>query len=267
MRSNTLAVFASALFVGIVAWWVMLHVNQTTTSDQLQLWAACYQVIAFVGAIAGLVISSRWGGVRSVTGRAILAFSIGLLFQCFGQSAYSFYIYFLNQPIPYPSIGDIGFFGSIPCYLYGSYMLAKISGASFRQSYVKSLSAIILPLLLLGFSYLIFLRDYAFDWTQPLKIFLDFGYPFGQAIYISAAILAVSLSWRQLGGLMRLPLFVFAIALLAQYISDFTFLFRANHGTYYAGGIADLMYATAYFLMTLAIIYIGQTYNTIRDSK
>ncbi|MBI2008162.1 hypothetical protein HYS82_00720 [Candidatus Amesbacteria bacterium] len=49
----------------------------------------------------------------------------------------------------------------------------------------------------------------------------------------------------------RVVFIIFALAV--QYITEFTFLYTSGQGTYYNASFVDLMYATAYFLMTLGI--------------
>jgi hypothetical protein len=83
---------------------------------------------------------------------------------------------------------------------------------------------------------------------------LDFGYPFGQAIYISIAILAFLFSRRLLSGLMRPKILLILAALCMQYASDFTFLYQSHHNTWKAGGVNDYMYLIAYFIMTIALL-------------
>jgi hypothetical protein len=260
--------FAVFLFLVSFLWWFILHfVHQGTTSDQLQLWGATYQLIAWYGAITGLIVSKRWGGHKSYVGKAIIAFSIGLLFQCFGQTTYSFYVYALQQPIPYPSIGDIGFFGSIPCYFYGAFMLARVAGAKFSMRTLSSkIQAVVIPLALLIVSYFVFLTGYVFDFSHPLTIFLDFGYPFGEALYVSMAILAVSFSWKRLGGVMRFPIMLFIFALVIEYFCDFSFLYEAKLGIYYSGGLNDLLYSFSYTAMAIALVYIGHMYKRIQNT-
>lgn len=266
VKHSYAAQIAFALFGALVAWWVTLQMSGAT-SEALQLWAAAYQVVAFFGACVGFVIAYNWGGHSSVVGRAILAFSTGLLLQCFGQTSYSFYIYYLNQPVPYPSVGDIGYFGSVFAYLYGAIALARAAGVQVTlKSYRGQLLAVLLPLLMLVTSYFFFLRGYAFDDSAWMKTFLDFGYPFGQALYVSVALLAYFLSRNVLGGMMRTPILVFIGALVLQYFSDFTFLYQASQGTWSAGGINDALYLTSYFAMTLAILYIGHVFVRIQKS-
>ena len=99
-----------------------------------------------------------------------------------------------------------------------------------------------------------FLQKYEFDWGQPLKIFLDFGYPFGQAIYVSLALLTYTLSKSVLGGIMKKKILFILFAFLMQYVADYNFLFQSSRGTWANGGYGDFLYFLAYFLMTLGLL-------------
>lgn len=266
VAKNRAALAVVMLYIVLLVWWTILHATRAS-SDALLLWGSVYQVVCWFGAVAGLVVSKRWGGMRSLVGRAAMAFSIGLLCQAFGQTAYALYVFYFHIEIPYPSIGDVGYFGSIPFYMYGAWALARVSGARVSlRAYHNQAIALFLPLILLLVSYLIFLNGYEFDWTQPLKVFLDFGYPLGQAVYVSIAILAFILSRKVLGGIMRPAMLFFIVALVAQYLCDFTFLYQAKIGTFYAGGPNDLMYATSYLFMSIALLYIGSMFEKIKNS-
>src|SRR6185295_13042924 len=138
----------------------------------------------------GFYIAELWGGFKSLVGRANLAFAMGLLAQSFGQIVFSYFFY-KGIDTPYPSIADIGFFGSIPFYIYGAFLLVQFYNNKKSISTVKNLSLVfIIPFGMLILSYIIFLNGYQFDWSNPLTILLDFGYPLGQSIYVSLAILA-----------------------------------------------------------------------------
>jgi hypothetical protein len=43
-------------------------------------------------------------------------------------------------------------------------------------------------------------------------------------------------------------------ALLVQYSADYSFLFRFNRGTWYAGDFSDYLYLLAYILMIIALL-------------
>jgi hypothetical protein len=190
-------------------------------------------------------------------GRAILAFAIGLLLQTFGQTVFSFYNLVSQVEIPYPSLADLGFFGSIPLYVYGTLMLAKASGVNVSlKTFSSKIQAIVIPLVLLGFSYSLFLRGYEFDWSSPLRVFLDFGYPLGQAFYVSLALLAYLLTKKTLGGIMKNKVLFILIALVVQYVADYNFLTQAYAGTWQNGGYGDLIYLTAYLFMAIGLIQL-----------
>jgi hypothetical protein len=248
---------------------IILITNPGIDDNNIRIWAMFYNVIALVGAFSGLYLSKLWGGYRSIIGRASLVFALGLLAQSFGQNVYN-YLYFtqgFNIQPPYPGLGDVGFFGSVLFYIYGVILLAKASGVRVSlKSFSSQVIAFIIPLVLLASSYFIFLKDYTFDWSDKLKIFLDFGYPLGQAFYVSIAILTLLLSRNLLGGLMKKPILLFLLALIAQYFSDFTFLYQANQGTFVVGGLVDCMYFVSYFIMTISLIKLGSTFEQIRNS-
>lgn len=255
---NTPFIIAIILFLLLTIWWILLHFGILRGDFQNSLFGLGYGLLALFGAIYGLRISRNWGGMKSVFGKSVTLFSLGLLAQEFGQISYAYYVFYKHIEIPYPSIGDVGFFGSIPFYAYGALLLGQAAGVKFSlKSYVNKLQAIAIPLIILFSSYFIFLQGYKFDWSNPLTIFLDFGYPLGEAIYISFALLAFLLSRKILGGVMKYRVLFILCALLIQYLSDFAFLYQAKNGTFVAGGVVDLMYLISYFTMTLALLQLN----------
>ncbi len=267
---NVLINVAVAFFVALTIWWFLLHPFSGDDSlvHSKYIWGSCYQIIAIWGGICGLFISRSFGGFKSFLGKSIIFFSLGLLFQSLGQSFYSYYNLFAGVQAPYPSFGDVGFFGSIILYVFGVLYLARVSGVKVSlKSFHNKLQAVAIPLLMLFLSYVIFLKDYTFDWSAKLKIFLDLGYPLGQAFYLSLAILTLILSRNVLGGIMKKPVMLFLFALIMQYISDFNFLYQANHQTWLVGGYGDFLYMFSYLLMALSIIQIGYVLKKIRDTQ
>lgn len=268
-RQKLLTIVIPAFFLLLTVWWLWLRfVINDTENIQNQTFAAVYGVMALSGGLIGLYVAKKWGGLKSVLGKSLVFFSLGLFMQEFGQLAYSYYIYFLKQDIPYPSIGDIGYFGSIPLYICGAILLARASGASFSmKSFAGKIQAFIIPLILLVVSYYMFLRGYEFDWSQPMTVFLDFGYPLGQAVYISIALLAFLFSRKLLGGVLRSKILLVLFALSIQYAADFTFLYQTHHETWSAGGINDYMYLVSYFVMTLALLGFANLYEKLQASS
>lgn len=241
-------------FIALTVWWVYIYLGGTTDAPVNDAFGFVYGGFSLWGGLVGLFTSKRWGGFTSLIGRSIIFLSLGLLLQAFGQYSFWFHNVFLGVDVPYPGIPDLGFFGTIPCYIYAAYLLFKASGAKFAlSSFVNKSQAIVIPLLMLGIGYYLFLADYEFDFSKPLNIFLDFGYPLGQAIYISVAILTFSFSRNFLGGMMRLPILTIVVAYIAQFTADYSFVYFQS--SFFPASFIDYIYLVAYFLMSLGLIY------------
>lgn len=268
---DTLAKSKSARIIlavyGVLAlWWLSIFVRGLQDSPENHAFTLMYGWLSLVGFLFGMSISKKWGGYKSVLGRSLFYFSLGLFAQFFGQMVYAYFIYVQHIEVPYPSLGDVGYFGSILCYIYAVVLLGKVVGSkkSLRIR-GKFLETILIPLVLLIASYLMFLRGYVFDWDYPLVVLLDFGYPLGQAVYVSLALSVFYLSRNVLGGRLKYPVLFLIVALVVQYLCDYTFLYQASHGTWYVAGPNDFMYFTSYLLMTLGLLQIGVAFHDIRN--
>ena len=258
------AQLAVLFFVLMTAWWLFIFLSGFQETPQNYAFAATYGLICLLGGFYGIWYAQKWGGFYSVVGRTMIVLSLGLLFQEFGQIVFSFYNIYLGVEVPYPSLADLGFFGSIPFYIWGAILLAKAAGSKFSlKSFSNQIQAFAIPIFMLVLTYMFFLRGYEVDWTDSLKVFLDFGYPLGEAIYISIAILAYSLSRKILGGVMRNKILFLIGAFIIQYIADFNFLFQSSRGTWINGSYGDYLYFLAYFMMTLGLIQLKTVLNKL----
>ncbi len=258
-------VLATTVFLFFAGWWVINQVRFSPEDNANALFSDTYWVLPLIGALIGLWASKKWGGVKSLFGRSIFFFALGLFAQVFGQVVYTYYAQVQHIEAPYPSIGDIGFFGSIPLYVIAISMLAKTIGARFRRaSTSRKALALVLVFVLLITSYSVFLREYEVDWSNPLMVLLDFGYPLGQAVYVSLALLAYILSRGLLGGIMKNKILLLLVAFVIQYTADYSFLFRFNRDQWYAGDFSDFIYLCAYFLMTIALLKLVSVANDLK---
>lgn len=255
------------LMLLLSTWWGFLLLSGINEQLPNYIFGGTYGIIALLGGIWGIKIAYKWGGFKSVFGRAILFFSFGLLSQEFGQLVFSYYNLFAKIPVPYPSLADVGFFGVIPLYSIGMLYLAQAAGVKFSlKSISNKLQVILIPLIMLSISYYIFLATYTVDTSDILRTFLDFAYPLGDALYISLAILTFSLSRGLLGGIMRSRILFLIIAFCAQYVADFNFLFQSSQGTWSNAGYGDYLYLISYFMMTLGILQLNTVFNSLKHS-
>lgn len=262
LRKERLAQVSILVFGLLSIWWLSIFLRGIKGLPENDWFGFVYGGFSIWGGILGLNIAQKWGGMKSLIGRAILSLSSGLLLQAFGQYSFWFINVFEKIEVPYPGIPDIGFFGSIPCYIYAGILLAKAAGAKASlKTFSNKAQIIIIPLVMLFLSYLLFLRNYSLDLSKLLETFLNFGYPMGQLIYISVAVLTYTLSRKLLGGVMRFPILFLIVAFVAQFISDYSFIYFQD--VFFAGSFVDYFYLVAYFLMTLGLIQVKTVLNKL----
>lgn len=267
MKQNKIKfqLIATVLFVVLTLWWLSFRgrVNNQTSSDQIE--ANFYSVMALYGSIVGFIAAKKWGGFKTVLGRALTFFSIGLLLQEIGQLTgdYLFYVQHISVT-PYPGIGDIAFFGSVIMYIIGVVYLSKAAGVhrALKNTNAKII-AVVVPLVLLTVSGFLLVFNQHYDFSQPLTVFLDVGYPVGQAAYISLAIVAYLVSRKAFGGLLRKCIIWVIVALIVQYAADFTFIYQSHKNIYVTGSYDDYFYLLSQFLMTTALIQFLSVYNKL----
>lgn len=263
LLKHPLAKGVLVLFVPLFVFWAWINAQGLQGGMINNLFGLVYPLISLTSGIYGIYLSfSKWGGYKSVVGRGVLFLALGLLAEFFGQWTWSFYVIILGVEIPYPSIADIGYFLIVPFYSYAMYNFAIAAGIKFSlKSYVGKIQALVIPTLMMAVAYFLFLRNIDIDFSSILRTFLDFGYPTFEAIAISIGILTYSLSRGILGGVMRSRILYLVFALVAQYITDYTFLYRVGTGTYYNAGIVDLMYTVSLTIMALGVISFSYTYD------
>lgn len=253
-------------FVALTTWWLTIYFRGLTEGPENDFFTYLLLFYPLVGGVAGLLYSRLWGGFKSLFGRTILLFSLGLFLNFIGNVIFLYYIYALGIEVPYPSVGDIAFYGSVIFYIFGSYQLARTLSVSFKaQPLFNKVVSILIPIIIVLLSYVL-MRDYDFAESTPLLILMDFGWQIFQGIYVSIALYVYWGSRKVLGGIMRQPIVLLIAALVLQFIADFHFSYQVNQDTWYVGGTNDYLLMSSYFLMTLSIFSIGSIYYKIKKS-
>jgi hypothetical protein len=260
---SKLAAGTVGIFALFVIWWLEIFYTGAVDQTQNHWFGFSYGSLSIWGGVIGLAVSRKWGGWGSLIGRAIICLSLGLLLQGWGQYSFWYMNSVMGIEIPYPSIPDIGYFGTIPFYIYASYLLAKAAGAkSSISSLHNGIQLLIIPVLMLGIAYFSFLRDLPFDSVDPLASLMDYAYPTGQALYISGALLTYSLSRKLLGGVMRFPILFLVVAFMVQFAADYIYIYF--HAFYYPGSFVDFFYLLSYFIMSLGLIQLKVTADNLQ---
>jgi hypothetical protein len=268
LRSNKIGLVSVVYFIILGVWWLTIFWRGIVDGIENEIFTDIYFLVSLWGGVFGLLTSRQWGGYRSVFGRAIGAFSLGLLGQAFGQVFYNFYALVLGVEVPYPSIGDFGFFSTGIFYGYGAIQLIKAAGGVYAlRSKVGKVAVVIIPVIWAGFSYWFFLRGYEMDWSQPLVLLLDMVSPIIDSAYLALAVLVYVLSRKWLGGMMKWPILLLLIAIVSEAVTDFQFLYQVSRETWYVGGTNDFMYLVTYTLMALALAQIGASFKKVTEDN
>ena len=248
-------------------WWAYLHLSGLVFTDQAYWFNISYGIIGLIGGINGLFISKKWGGLNSLVGKAIIFLSFGLIMEWLAVTIWSIYNIWYKVEIPYPSLADIFYFMIIPLYSIAMIYLAKASGAIVSLKELKNkLNAVLVPCFMLLFAYYLFLRQ-GIDFSRPIKLIFDLGYPLGYAITLSIGIVTFFATKNYLGGQMKKIVIFLLIAYFIQFIADYGFLYTAKEGTYYNANWVDLLYTVALASMSLAILQFGEVVDKIGAGK
>ena len=265
-RSNIFKL-VTILFLVYTVWWISIFTGGQTEGLENDWWANIMVIFPLFGGMAGIFYSKLWGGLKSALGNTIFMFSLGLLAQFVGTGLYFYYVYVVGVDIPYPSVADIAYVAGILFYIIGSYKLAQVLNVKLSsQPWSSKVLAILIPLAILAGSYWVLMRNYDFSEATLLLIFLDFGWLFCQAIFVSIAILIFFASKSVLGGIMRNPILLLIVALVIQYLADFHYSYQINNEIYYTGGINDYFYALAFYMMGISLASIGNMFYKVQES-
>lgn len=257
VKSSKVTYIVTALYLIIIGWWILLQNGHGGDPHKFN-WS--YGLIALVGSLFAWYVAFRqWGGFKSVFGRLIFFLGLGLFSEWFGLQIWTYYNVIKHVEVPYPSWADVGYFGIIPAYSYASWMLAKSCALKLSAKKIQAkLIILIVPIVMLGLAYSLFLKDVGFKDQTFLTNFLNIGYPAGDVIAPTVAIITALLVTSVLGGLMKTRILFLIFAFLVQFGTDYLFLYQSGAGTYKNGGVSDLLYATSYFIMSLAIISLSK---------
>jgi hypothetical protein len=265
MRLSTLpnrAKFVVIYYLFIVAYWIITFILGLKFSQANYYYQFFFGLIPLLGGVGGLINAQKWGGLKSGLGRAVFFLSLGLVTWGLGQMVWSYYVIFEHAEVPYPSFADLGYVISWPLWSIGMINLSKATGARFglRRNWAKVLT-VVLPLVILALTYyllIIVARDGALfpeiDTSLVfIKTVLDVGYPLGDVVILTLALLVFGLSAGYLGGRYKFAIYALLAGFVVNYFTDFSFSYSTNAETYYNGHWVDLMFPTAMALLAFGV--------------
>lgn len=247
-------------FLGIAksGWQLSTFPEGITDVSYGYIYAFLYGLIPLFGGITGMVNAKKWGSFKSIAGKAVIFLSAGLLTWGMGELIWSYYNFFLNQEVPYPSLADVGFIVSWPLWCLGVIYLSRAAGVKYalKERHGQML-LVIIPIIAVVVSYYLLVvvaRQGSFDLDGGLmKIFFDIAYPVLDVIALTIALLVYGLSLKFLGGYFKWPVLIILLGFIINYIADFAFSYTTTVETFHNGNWVDFVFATAVFVLSFGI--------------
>ncbi len=250
----------SGYLVFLILYWIVLYFSNQTSGVYNYLYSFLFSLIPLLGGITGMFLSKEWGGLKSHVGKAVFFISLGLFLWGSGSMVWSYYNFVVQVAAPYPSWADLGFAPSIFFYGLGAIYLSKATGAKFAlKNTTAKIFAFVAPLLILIASYYTLVVVARGGVLVPpgesvLKTILDIGYPLGDFISLTVAIVVSGLSFKYLGGKYKLSVISIWLGLGVMYLADFIFSYTTTLGTFYNGNYGDLMLTFGLFFLTFGAL-------------
>lgn len=244
-----------------LAWWLGLRFFGVGPSPDN--FTDTYWVVPLAVASIGLLASKRWGGFKSTFGRALAFFSLGIGLQALGQIVYTLYFRIGGVELAFPSIGDAPYLLSNVFYIFA--MVSMLKFLCFGRPWLKPwwvpTAAFLVTGIIVYAMTISFLNIAVDDERGALYSILNVTYPLVQSVYFLLGFMALLQSRILAGAKMFGSIALLLVALLTQFVADFTFLYNSYHDMWEPAGLSDLAYLLAYGLMGVAIVLI----DTVRQ--
>lgn len=246
-------------FCFTITFWVILNYSGDKTTYWNYFYSLFFALIPFGGGIIGLFIAKSWKLFESLVGRAVFLISLGLISWGSGSIIWTIYYNFIqNNPVPYPSLADLGYIISYPLWTIGMINLPHAVGSKPYFGKHQKLFFILIPMLVLALSYFLLMSITKnplifYPVKSPLKLVFDIAYPAGDAIILTTA-LVLSVSFKFFGGKYKQSIYAILVGFCFQYIGDFSFSYTTTVGSFYNGNWGDLMFTIGLFLVTFGIL-------------
>lgn len=246
----------SFYLVFLLTFWIILFRSGSTTSFWNYFYSFSFSLIPLIGGLFGMFSSKPWGMLKSAIGKSVFFIAAGLFTWGVGSMIWSYYNFFNQIVVPYPSLADFGFTLSLPLWILGIVSLSKATGARFGLKHIRGkIQLILIPVIVMAVSYYLLvivarggILTESFD--NYFKLFFDLAYPFGDVIIVTLALLIFGLSFNYFGGRYKLSIFTIILGFIFMYLADFIFSYTTTIETFYNGNWGDLIFTIALFFIT-----------------
>src|SRR3990167_3663528 len=115
LYKSKLFVFLTLYFLVITIWWIKFNFFSSFETEGYW-YNVSYGFMALFGALYGSRSYKKWGGLKTLVGKALFLLSLGLFAEWLANITWGYFNIVQKVEVPYPSIADLFFFSIIPIY-------------------------------------------------------------------------------------------------------------------------------------------------------
>lgn len=259
--------FVIVFYCTLFAWWVSITWRGLIDTTENYIFGLVMALLPAIAGLGGIFLAKQWGLWGSYLGKGITFQSLGLLAWSIGTMVFAYYNLVLMVEVPYPSWADAAYVLTSPFWILGMYNLSKVTGAQFslRQKSGKLLF-VLLPLVTLTIATVVVVK-YGLGGELNLvgetlaESFLNYFYPIDSIIALTLAVMVYGLSYRFLGGVYKVSIYLILAGFTVRYFSDLAFSVTTAQESFFVGSWVDMLGVTY-----LAILGIGLNMLTPRSA-
>jgi hypothetical protein len=187
---------------------------------------------------------------KSVFGRSLVFILAGIALWGIGNLFWLHYN-LSGIEVPYPSLADIGYIGMIPLAAVGLFLLLK--GIKMKMDSATIVKLAILPVIVFVLTYFVFIESKLTENISLLTKALNVAYPVGDAIFLSFALMILSIVR---GGKIFRSIGIICVGFVIESFADLSFSWTTSAGTYAVGGWVDGLFTLAFLVIGIGIYYM-----------
>lgn len=236
---------------GVIALFLWLQFTDQRTSF-FNSWASFISGSVFlVGAIICFMYYKKIGD-RGGISSTILWTGIANLLFFLGSVSWTYYVYFKQIEMPYPSFADLFFILMPVAYLFAVGSLLQIYKSSTKASTWVTAVVVFAAL-----AYVMFVFVGNPEISNELTLmenFFNFAYTLSDSIYVGAGVALLLIA----GGKIYKGILIWVLGMFIITIADIIFTHRAATEILWDGDIADQLYTLSAVIFTYAIILLSK---------
>lgn len=241
---------AVAVIAAVVVGGMALTPNNDQTQTERYLLTGLGQfAVALLGFSIGIKRASLFG-FKSALGRSVTFISAGMLSWGLGALAWMYYN-FAGSDVPYPSLADVGYLGTIPLVAIGLFVMFR-SVVGHKNGLFTALKMAIITAAVFIVTYWLFISSRLSENVEPLAKVLNVTYPMGDVVFLSFALLILSCI---MGGKLFKPIAIISAGIIIEALADFSFSWTTSIQSYYTGSYPDMLFVLAFAVIAAGIYF------------